>query len=148
MMTQSYGPEARGGACRSDVIMSDEPIDYPKVAHVDCLVALSLDAYLTFFRAVKPRGIVLFDKDLVDIPEWAKRADLSYYGVLVIEAAREIGNLLTANIVMLGVLQVVSGMFTLTSLEKSIADRFPKYKDLNLLAVKKGVELAAAVIGQ
>lgn len=145
LMSQSYGPEARGGACKSDVILSDEPIDYPKTGQIDCLVALSLDAYGTFYQSVKPEGVILYERDLVIVSGQDRRRDVKYFGVPAVEAAKEIGNVLTANIVMLGALQEITGRFKLEALRKSVIDRFPKYKDINLLAVEKGVELAKTV---
>jgi 2-oxoglutarate ferredoxin oxidoreductase subunit gamma len=144
LMSQSYGPEARGGSCKSDVIVSDEPIDYPKTGKIDCLVVLSLDAYDTFLNSVKPHGIIIYEENLVKFSEKEPRADLEYYGVPVIEMAKKIGNILTANMIMLGALQYITCKTKLESLKASILDRFPDYKDINILALKKGVELGRA----
>jgi len=65
VMTQSYGPEARGGACRSDAIISDAQIDYPKTTRPDVLVAMSLDAFNMYNREVRDGGMVIYDEDLV-----------------------------------------------------------------------------------
>jgi 2-oxoglutarate ferredoxin oxidoreductase subunit gamma len=141
LMSQSYGPEARGGSCKSDVIISDEPIDYPKTGEIDCLIVLSLDAYDTFFRSVKPNGIIIYEENLVKLSEKERRSDLDYYQVKALEAAKKIGNVLTVNMVMLGALQHITGKIKFESLKASVIDRFPKYREINILALKKGVEL-------
>jgi 2-oxoglutarate ferredoxin oxidoreductase subunit gamma len=145
LMSQSYGPEARGGSCKSDVIVSEEPIDYPKTGEIDCLVVMSLDAYDTFLKSVKPHGLIIYEENLVKFSEKEKRVDLDYYGVPAFEKAKQIGNVLTANMVMLGAVQYITGKIKLESLKASIIDRFPDYKEINLLALKKGVELGKAV---
>jgi len=148
LMSQSYGPEARGGACKSDVIVSNEPIDYPKTGRIDCLVALSIDAYSTFYRSVKPQGTIIYEENLVEIPKEQKRENVKYHAIPAVEKAKEIGNVLTANMIMLGALQEITGKVNFEALRSSVIDRFPKYKDINLLALEKGVELAKVAIGE
>lgn len=75
-----------------------------------------------------------------------QRDDVEYYAIPAVEAAREIGNVLTANMIMLGALQEITDKVSLESLRLSVIDRFPKYKDINLLAIEKGVELAKAAM--
>ncbi|TRO54209.1 hypothetical protein E2P71_04690 [Candidatus Bathyarchaeota archaeon] len=142
LMTQSYGPEARGGACKADIIVSGDPIDYPKASCVDFLVALSLDAYTTFRASVRPGGAVIYEESLVDIPDREKTPGIRYYPVPALGAAQELGNPLAANMVMLGAVQALTGAVSPEALKGAVSDRFPKFKDLNLRAVDKGVELA------
>lgn len=139
LMTQSYGPEARGGSCRSDVILSDEPIDYPKSEQVDALVALSNDSYHSFIGAVKEGGVVIYEKDLVDIP--GQKPGVFYHGIPAVAKATELGNPLAANMVMLGAAQAITGMIDMDALKASITDRFPRFVDLNLKAVEEGYKL-------
>jgi 2-oxoglutarate ferredoxin oxidoreductase subunit gamma len=146
VMTQSYGPEARGGACKADVIVSGEPIDYPKALSVDYLVALSQDAYATFRDQVRPGGAVIYEEDLVDIPEGERAPGVRYYPVPALEAARELGAPLAANMVMLGVVQAVSGAVSLDALKEAVVERFPRFRDVNLRAVDRGVELAMRLL--
>ncbi|HUV33430.1 MAG TPA: 2-oxoacid:acceptor oxidoreductase family protein [Candidatus Desulfaltia sp.] len=141
LMTQSYGPEARGGACKADIIVSGDPIDYPKASSVDYLVALSLDAYATFRDTVRPGGAVIYEEGLVDIPEGEKTPGVMYYPVPALGAARELGNPLTANMVMLGAVQALTGAVSLEALKGAVGDRFPRFRDVNLRAVDRGVEL-------
>jgi 2-oxoglutarate ferredoxin oxidoreductase subunit gamma len=146
LMTQSYGPEARGGACKSDVILSNKPIEYPKATSVDYLVALSLDAYSTFIDSVRPEGAVIHEASLVKISEKEQVPDLRYYPVPAVEAARELGNPLTANMVMLGAVQALTDAIDLDALKKAVEVRFPRFMDVNLKALDKGVELAASLL--
>jgi len=146
LMTQSYGPEARGGACKADIIVSSDPIDYPKMSSVDFLVVLSLDAYTTFRNSVRPGGAVIYEESLVDIPDEEKAAGITYYPVPALGAAQELGNPLTANMVMLGAVQALTGAVSLEALKGAVSDRFPRFRDLNLKAVDAGVELAGKLL--
>ncbi len=139
LMTQSYGPEAWGGSCRSDVILSDAPIDYPKAGSVDALVALSHDSYNSFNGSVKEGGIIIYETGLVDIKE--KRQGISYHGIPALETAKTIGNSLAANMVMLGAVQAITGQVTLDALRYSIKDRFPRFVELNIKALEEGFRL-------
>jgi 2-oxoglutarate ferredoxin oxidoreductase subunit gamma len=141
LMSQSYGPEARGGSCKSDVITSEEPIDYPKIARPDCLVALSNDAFASFVDSVKDGGVVVYEDSLVDVPEKGMDPDRRYYGVPAVATANDLGNPLAANMVMLGAVQALTGVVKAEALAASISDRFPRRKELNLKALQRGIEL-------
>ena len=142
VMTQSYGPEARGGACRSDAIISDAQIDYPKTTRPDVLVAMSLDAFNMYNREVRDGGMVIYDEDLVQIPDDDKREDIKYVPVPASRTASELGNTLVSNIVMLGALLKLTDISNKAALENSIKDRFTRYIETNLKALEKGIELA------
>ena len=146
LMTQSYGPEARGGSCKADIIVSGEPIDYPKVSCVDFLVALSLDAYATYGGSVRGGGAVIYEESMVDVPEKGRIPGVGYYPVPALEAARELGNPLAANMVMLGAVQALTGAVSLGALKEAVKDRFPRFRDVNLRAIDKGVELAEKLL--
>jgi len=139
LMVQSYGPAARGGSCRADVILSETPIDYPKTGSVDALVAISLDSYSSFSESVKEGGVIIYDSDLVEINE--KREMVSYYGISALETAKKLGNSLSANMVMLGAVQAITGQVTLEALKLSIKNRFPRSVDLNIRALEEGFRL-------
>lgn len=142
LMAQSYGPEARGGACRSDVIISKERIDYPKIEEPDCLIAMSMDAYDTFLEEVKKGGVVIYDIDLISREEVGIRKDISYHGIPAAETASSLGNRMVANIVMLGSTIYITDAASIESVKKAIGERFPKYKEINLKALEKGLDLA------
>jgi len=97
VMTQSYGPEARGGASSANVVISDEPVDYPFVLHPDILVALSQEAYTRFRPTAKPEARVFIDQDLV-IPFGNDQP----YSIPATRLAEQLGRRIVANMVMLG----------------------------------------------
>ena len=144
LMSQSYGPEARGGSCKSDVITSDELIDYPKVTRPGCLVAMSIDAFTTYVDSVKDGGVIVYEDSLVAIPEKSLDPDKSYYGIPAVATANQVGNKLAANMVMLGAVQALTGIVKPEALAASITDRFPRRKVLNIQALQRGIELGTS----
>lgn len=146
LMAQSYGPEARGGSCKSDVIISHEPIDYPKVARPSLLVAMSIDAFATYIDLVADGGVVVYEESLVDVPKSVMDMNRSFYGVPAVATANDVGNPLAANMVMLGAAQALTGVVRAESLAASISDRFPGREGPNLEALRRGIELAAALL--
>lgn len=141
LMTQSYGPEARGGSCKADVIISDEPIDYPKISDLDCLMVLSANAYNKFNEDSRKGGVVIYEDSLVSIPE-ADRQQISYRGISAVEEAHALGNPLSMNMVMLGATLEITGVVSSESVREAIRERFPKYAEVNLKALDRGRELA------
>jgi len=138
--TQSYGPAARGGASKAEVVISDGDIDYPKAIRPDVLLALnqaSLDKYLA---DLEPGGVLLVDADLVrEVPR---------EGAVLIPCtriARELGKEMMANIVALGALAALTGAVSLDSLEKAVLARVPKgTEELNKQALAAGIAAARA----
>jgi 2-oxoglutarate ferredoxin oxidoreductase subunit gamma len=137
VQTQSYGPESRGGAARSEVLISDEKIDYPKVIEADILVALSQEAFDKFRRAVKSDGSVIIDGDLVNPGENQTMS------VPFTKMADDLGRKVVANSIMLGYLVAATGVVSVESMEATIREKVPKKTiDLNLKAFRKGLELS------
>ena len=143
--SQSYGPEARGGASRSEVIISDEEIDYPKAINIDLLLALTQQACDRYSKDLKENSILLIDSDAVDkLPE----TKAIIYKVPIVETARtDVGRVMVANIVALGIIAELTKVVSIEALESAILSRVPKgTEDLNLKALKigreKGKELA------
>jgi 2-oxoglutarate ferredoxin oxidoreductase subunit gamma len=139
VQTQSYGPEARGGASRADVIVSDAPILYPKSRRLDVLVSLSQQAADKYFDDLKVHGIAIIDSFYVR--ECPREGAIC---LPMTETARnELGRELFTNIVMLGVVAQVTRVVKLESLERAVAHRAPaKTLDLNKKALALGWELA------
>lgn len=117
--TQSYGPEARGGACRSDVIISDEPIDYTRPLNLDFFIALSPAALEQYWLEVKPgQTVVMVDKTLIsNLPQYSPP-------ILEIEATRlaeeEFKTRMVANMIMLGALASLTGWVSLRALQETL----------------------------
>ncbi len=144
VQTQVYGPEARGGASMSAVIIDDDPILYPKVAVPDIYVIMSQEGFEKYGVDAKESAIILIDSTLVH-----SRPKCRCIAIPATRQAKEVLKKdIVANIVMLGALvaatQVVSG----TALEKAILDSVPKGTEaLNQKAMKMGFELAGAALG-
>ncbi len=138
-MTQSFGPEARGGACSAQVILSDTPVLYPYVTRPDILVVMSQEAYTKFSPELKPRGMLVIEQDLVrvgDIP-----AGTRVFSCPATRLAEELGKRMVLNIVMVGFFAAVAGLLKPESLRQAVADSVPPaFKDLNLKAFDKGFD--------
>lgn len=142
VQTQSYGPEARGGASKADVIISDRPILFPKCRKLDVLVCLSQQAANSYLADLKHKGIAMVDGFYVrECPrQGAVCLPLS-------ETSRaKLGRELFANIVTLGALANLTGVVKLESLKQAIAARVPRATlEMNLTALDAGWSLAAGL---
>lgn len=139
VQTQSYGPEARGGACIADVIISDEEINYPMGTVPDVLVLMSQDAYNQYHEKIADDSILIVDEDLVDVSSFNRNNKI--YKTPATRIAEELGKRIVANIVMLGFLTAVSEVVSHGAMKKSILDSVPKgTEELNLEAFEKGYE--------
>ena len=138
--TQSYGPEARGGASKAEVVISDAPIDYPKAIQPDVLLALNQKSLEAFSADLKPGGLLLVDADLVQEVPAGRVLALPFTRI-----ARELGRAMAANIVALGALAQLTGAVSLDSLTAAVLARVPKgTEDLNRQALAAGVAAAQA----
>lgn len=136
-MTQSYGPEARGGAASAALIVSDEPILFPYVTHPDILVVMSQEAYSRFTPEVKPGGFLLVEEDLVRLDQ--KAQGLKIYGIPATRFAEELGKKMVLNVIMTGFLCSITGVVTAEAARKSVSESVPaRFRDLNLAAFDKG----------
>jgi len=143
VQTQVYGPEARGGASMSALIIDDAPILYPKVATPDIYVIMSQEGFEKYGAGARKDAIMLIDSTLV-----YSRPDCRYIEIPATREAKEtLGRDIVANIVMLGALVASTHIVSEAALEKAILDSVPKGTEaLNLKAMKKGIELAAGSI--
>jgi 2-oxoglutarate ferredoxin oxidoreductase subunit gamma len=139
--SQSYGPEARGGASRSEVILSDEDIDFPKAVDLDLLLALTQKACDRYVNDLKPNGILLIDSDAVaNVPEGPFRV----LAVPVIRTAGEkLERSIVANIVSLGLVTRITKVVSESAVREAILTRVPKgTEDINLQAFELGLSMA------
>jgi len=142
--SQSYGPEARGGASRSEVIISDEEIDYPKATRIDFLLAFTQEASNKYAKDVKPGGIILADStEVTNLPQ----GDFKVYAVPITEIAeKEVGKKVVANMVAVGLIVGLSKIVTVIAAEEALWERVPKgTEELNLKAFRQGLEVAEKV---
>ncbi|MBN2383012.1 2-oxoacid:acceptor oxidoreductase family protein [bacterium] len=146
VQSQSYGPEARGGASKSEVIISNDEIDYPKATNINFLLALTQKSCDAYSQDVLPGGTVLVDSELVtDVPE----RDYTVYKLPIIDIAKnKIGKLLVANIVALGALVALTNVVSYASIESAVLARVPRgTEELNRRALKEGYTVAQALLG-
>ena len=137
--TQSYGPEARGGTCKAEVVISDAPIDYPKVAKPDFMLAMNQASVNTYFGDLKPTGLLIVDSTLVSKVPTAKTVSIPFTKI----AREELGTDLVANMVALGALGWLSKRVSIESLEEALLSRVPPgTEELNLKALRAGVQAA------
>lgn len=143
VQSQSYGPEARGGASKSEVIVSDGPIDYPKATVVDALLALTQEACDKYAHDLKEGGVLLVDSDLVKTLPPGKYNTVSF--PIINTAKNEIGREIVANIVALGAIVALTGVVSKESAEKAVLSRVPEaFIELNRKAFQAGYEKAMA----
>jgi len=141
VQTQSYGPEARGGASRSEIVISEDNIDFPKVIKPDVLICMSQPAFDSYGGDIKDQGIVIVDRDLVTVPEnYEAKHNAKLYRIPFTEIAhKNIGLKIVANIVMLGSLTKITNIVSKEAMEKAILDSVPKGTgEKNILAFEKG----------
>jgi 2-oxoglutarate ferredoxin oxidoreductase subunit gamma len=142
VQTQSYGPEARGGASKSEVIISDEQIDYPEVQHPDVNLVLSQAAYLKYAADTRPGGLLIYDSGLVEID--AAADGMVAHGLPFTQAATdELGKKVVTNIVSLGAFVAISGVLPPEAVEQAVLKRVPaRFRELNERAFRLGLQLA------
>ncbi len=139
VQTQSYGPEARGGASKSEVIISDSEILFPKTTRLDYLLALNQESCDKYYHDLKDKGLLLVDADAVEHLPPVKSISLP----LVRSAREKMGRVMTTNIISLGALVGISGVVSRKSLEKAVLNRVPKgTEQLNMKALELGFQLA------
>lgn len=140
VQSQSYGPEARGGASKAEVIISNEEIDFPKVQKVDLLLVLTQVACDKYAAEVDEDGILLVDST-VTIPENVKAKEVIQ--VPILETAHDvIGKPMVANIIAIGAINQLLNIASKESLETAVLNRVPKgTEELNRSALTEGYRL-------
>ena len=139
--TQSYGPEARGGSSKAEVVISDTDIDYPKCTDPDYLLALTGDAYRAY-GPMQGKGVIIVDSSITLDPAIKAKT----FSVPILETTKKIGKTIVTNIVALGVIGGLSGVVKQEALEQAVLGRVPRgTEELNVSALKAGFELAAKI---
>jgi len=137
IQTQSYGPESRGGRCKSEVVISDEEIDFPAVEHPDVLITLSQEAYSDYVNDLREGGVLLVDPDMV--PNQRKSVDVKIYEIPATRIAEELGKKIVANVIMVGAFTALTNTLDVDVVKESIKRNVPKGMiELNLTAFEKG----------
>ena len=142
VQSQSYGAAARGGATRSDIIISDTTIDYPKVIQPNVLVCLTQDAYNKFYEIIRPGGLLITDTRYV---KTNKKVDAQQREIPIYHTVMEkIGKSIVFNIAMLGTLMSLTELVAPESIMKVLESRIPSdFLEMNRQALDLGLALGA-----
>jgi len=146
-MTQSFGPEARGSACSSQVVISDDRVLYPYITRPEILVSMSQDAYEKYEPDLREDGLLIYDTDLVKLKPARRR--IKTYGVPSTRFAEEMGNRVFANLVMLGFFTAITKLVTSEAMKKALPGLVPKrFLELNIRAFEKGYNHGAELLSK
>ena len=133
---QDYGPEARGGACQTQVVISDSEISYPYIDNPSILAVMSQGAYDKFSPNMRQDTVLLIDEDLVK-PKRAKHTRL--LTIPATRTAQELGRVAVANIVMLGFVTAITKVVSVEAMKKAVLESVPKgTEELNMKAFDRG----------
>jgi 2-oxoglutarate ferredoxin oxidoreductase subunit gamma len=146
-MTQSFGPEARGSACSSQLVVSDDRVLYPYITRPEILVAMSQEAYDKYEPELREDGLLVIDSDLVKPSP--PRGKIKVYSVPSTRFAEELGNRIIANLVMLGFFTAVTGIAPPDAIKKALPGLVPaRVMDLNLRGFDRGYQYGVDVLGK
>lgn len=144
-MTQSFGPEARGGAASAQVILSAQPVLYPYVTRPDVLIAMSQEAYSRFLPELKPKGLLLIESDLVRLSDLP--SGIRVHSIPATRLAEELGRRMVLNVVMVGFFGAITALLEPDALRKAVMDSVPPAtRDLNVRAFEKGFEYGLSTL--
>jgi len=140
VLTQSYGPEARGGACSADVVISDVKIDYPYLKNINILVVMGKEAYSTYAKELGKGRLLLIDENLVELNKTqVTRNKWQVKAIPATRLAEELGKKIVANIVMLGFFTAVTDVISHNAMKNAILSSVPKGTEkFNESAFSKG----------
>ncbi len=142
-LVQNYGPEARGGACSAQVIISENIIHYPYVRRPFVLSCMSQPGYDKYIDLLAEGGTLIIDPDLVK----SKGEDSSLFSVPATRIAEELGRAMMANIIMTGFITAVTGIVSVESARRAVADSVPKGTEkMNVEAFDKGCDYGLAIL--
>ena len=142
-LVQSYGPEARGGACSAEVIISDRDIYYPNVRLPDILACMSQGGYDKFIPLLREEGTLIIDQDLVQPHGF----DRDYFSIPSTRMAEELGRKMMANIIMVGFLAAITGAISVEAARKTVLESVPKGTEaMNETAFSKGCDYGSALL--
>jgi 2-oxoglutarate ferredoxin oxidoreductase subunit gamma len=146
-LNQSFGPEARGGACSAQVVVSGDRVLYPYVTVPHVLVAMSQEGYSKYEPELGEEGLLLIDEDLVH-PK-PVRGKVELYSVPATRFAEELGNRIIANVVMLGFFTAVTGVVSMEAMKKALPGSVPeRFLELNIKAFLKGYDYGRELVAQ
>ncbi len=137
--TQSYGPEARGGTSKAEIVISRDVIDYPKVIELDLLLAMNQASCDTYFPDLKPEGLLVVDSTLVDQIPTDRTISIPFTQI----AIKQAGKKLVANMVALGAIVQLTRVISPRALESTLMEKVPKgTEQINAKAFHSGIRAA------
>jgi 2-oxoglutarate ferredoxin oxidoreductase subunit gamma len=140
--TQSYGPEARGGSSKAEVVVSDEEIDYPRAIRLDLLLAMNQKSCDSYYGDLKPDGVLIVDSTFVTQIPIAQAFQIPFTRIARDELKKE----MAANIVALGAISQLTGIVSKRAIETAVLRRFPGgTEELNRMALQAGFKAARKV---
>ena len=144
-MTQNFGPEARGGACSAQLVLSGSPVLYPYVTRPDILVIMSQEAYNRFSPDLKEGGTLIVEQDLVRVDQIPSGTKV--FSIPATRLAEELGKKMVLNSVMVGFFAAVTHLLERDAVRNAVADSVPSsYRELNLKAFDRGFEYGANAV--
>jgi len=144
-MTQNFGPEARGGACSAQLVLSETPILYPYVTRPDILVVMSQEAYVRFGSELKDGGTMIVEQDMVRVSDL--KQGIQVFSVPATRIAEELGKRMVLNSVMVGFFTAVTKLLEPDAVRKAVADSVPpSFRELNLKAFDRGFEYGTTAL--
>ena len=146
-VTQNFGPEARGGACSAQLIISDSPVLYPYVTQPEILVVMSQEAYARFGPELRDGGTLIIEQDLVRVSDIDKKKEIKVYSIPATRLAEGLGKKMVQNSVMVGFFTALTQLLEADAVRKGVADSVPAhFRELNLQAFEKGFEYGNAAL--
>ncbi|OGB60347.1 MAG: pyruvate ferredoxin oxidoreductase [Caldithrix sp. RBG_13_44_9] len=146
-LIQSFGPEARGSSCSAQVIISETQILYPYLIRPDISILLSRDSYEKFNGELKDGGIMLIEKDLVQLQEHSK--NISIYDIPATRLAEEMGRKIVTNIIMVGFFAACTQITSYEASKKAVESSVPPGTEaLNLKAFETGFEYGNKLLAE
>ena len=146
-MIQAFGPEARGSACSSQIIVAGEEIAYPYITTPEIMIVMSQEAYTKFVPELATGGILITEEELVT-PHNLRR-DIRHFSIPATRIAEELGKRMVLNIVMMGFLTAVTRIVGRDAMQSAVKVSVPKgTEDLNLKAFTRGFEYGAELMAK
>lgn len=138
-MTQNFGPEARGGACSAQLVVSDSPVLYPYVTQPDIMVIMSQEAYSRFAEELRPGGTLIIEEELVRVS--ILNRDKKIFAIPATRVAEGLGKRMVLNSVMVGFFTSVTKLLSADAVRRAVADSVPSsFREVNLRAFDRGYE--------
>jgi len=146
-LTQSFGPEARGGACSAQLVIDVNPILYPYIVNTEIVVTMSQEAYEKFLDDLQPGGILLTDVDLVKPKRL--RNDINMFSIPSTRIAENMGNRIFANVVMVGFFSAITKVVDAEAMKKALPGSVPdRFLDLNIEAFDRGYQFGIDLLNK